>query len=187
MSALLSHSGGAPEGAGRSRVASAWAGVLHPVGTMLSVCFPQMIRTMLFLTAMRRAVARAVLARIARAIAVDLVPTKRRRSRWQHLRNGLGAILQASSRVALRRNSLVSLFYYTRPEVQSEFHYGLGELRSALSPPSDARKRRALLLAVVPSIAALLAVAARTRGVSAGSVQPLVSSQPPQAPASVGG
>jgi hypothetical protein len=119
--------------------------------------------TMIFLTVLRRELARAGLESLARVMAVDAAPTRARRSRKQHLRNGIGAILQASSQVAWRPTPLVSLLYLGRAKVQSDLRYGLDEFGQALFPPRYAHRRRALVLAAAPSVAGILAVAVRTR------------------------
>jgi len=131
---------------------------------------------MLFLTAMRRTAARHLLGSIARAVAFDSVPAKpkARRTRVQHLRNGVGVLLQMSSRLAWRPSLAVSLWYVTRDSVQSELRYGLRELGLALSPANEAPKRRALALAVVPSVAAIVAVAVRARRGTSEQPQALV-------------
>lgn len=140
---------------------------------------PRIMRTMLFLPILRREAARATLDAIGQAIAVDLVHARARRSRRQHLRNGIGAILQTTSRVAWRPTPLISLFYLTRANVQSELRYGLEELRSGLLPTS-VNARRALALAAIPSLAAILAVVVRARrdtdGDFGGESQPPASS-----------
>jgi hypothetical protein len=121
------------------------------------------MRAMIFLNVLRRELARAGLESLARAVAVDAAPTRARRSRKQHLRNGVGAILQASSQVAWRPTPFVSLLYLGRAKVQSELRYGLDEVGQALFPPRYAHRRRALVLAAAPSVAGILAVAVRTR------------------------
>jgi hypothetical protein len=111
----------------------------------------RIIRVVLFLNAIRREAARATLAGIADALAVN-----RAKSRRQHLRNGIAALLSASSQIAWRPTSLVSLVYLTRRRVQAELTYGLGEVGAALSPPIVLRQRRALLFAG-PASAAVVA------------------------------
>lgn len=120
------------------------------------------MRRMLFLNMMRREAARATLDAIGESIAVDLARTRGRRSRRQHLRNGVGAILQATSRVAWRPTPTVTFFYLTRASVQSQLRYGLDELRLGLQPKS-VQARRALALAAVSSLAAAVAVIVRAR------------------------
>jgi hypothetical protein len=132
------------------------------------------MRRMHFLNLMRREAARATLDAIGEAIAVDLVRARGRRSRRQHLRNGVGAILQATSRVAWRPTPSVTFFYLTRASVQSQFRYGLDELRRGLLP-SSAQARRALALAAVSSLAATVAVVIRMRR-DDGEDQPPASS-----------
>jgi hypothetical protein len=146
------------------------------------------MRRMLFLNMMRREAARATLDAIGQSIAVDLVRTRHRRSRRQHLRNGVGAILQATSRVAWRPTPIVSFFYLTGENVQSELRYGLDELRRGLRP-SSVQARRALVLAAVTSLAAALALVVRARGAADGDraddVQPPAPSPAEQAFAGV--
>jgi hypothetical protein len=120
------------------------------------------MRRMLFLNMMRREAARATVEAIGQSIAVDLVGARARRSRRQHLRNGIGAILQATSRVAWRPTPLVSFLYLTRGNVQSELRYGLDELRRGLRP-SSVQARRALVLAAASSFAVALALVVRAR------------------------
>ena len=143
---------------------------------------------MLFLPWMRREAARQLLSEIACAIAVDVGPTRRKRSRRQHLRNGFGAILGASSQVVFRPGLVAALYYATRARVRTEFRYGIAELLLAGAPASERQRR--LLLAAVPSIAMSVAFALRARtnarafdqGVSepivTEPVEPVVSPEP---------
>lgn len=108
----------------------------------------------------RHEVARALLARAGRAVALDRLPV-RNRTRWGHLRNGTGAIVEAGSQLAWRPTLFVWLYYLTRASVQSELGYGFGELGLALRPPESARGRA--LLVTLPFVAAALVVASRTR------------------------
>src|SRR6266550_4152878 len=117
----------------------------------------QIIRLVLFLNVMRREAARAALVGIAGALAVN-----RAKSRRQHLRNGIAALLSASSEIAWRPTPLVSLFYLTRRRVQAELNYGLGEVGAALSPPAVLR-RRALLFAGPASVAVVATGVIRAR------------------------
>ena len=114
---------------------------------------------MLFLTAIRHEVARTLLARAGRAVALDRIPVHRRRSRRQHLRNAAGAIAEAGSQLAWRPTPFVSFYYLTRAGVHSELGYGLDELGRALRPPESARGRA--LLATLAGVATLLVVSAR--------------------------
>src|SRR2546423_15530331 len=113
---------------------------------------------MLFLTLLLRAAARMVLGAIGQRILFDALPTTRRRSRVQHLRNGIGTLMLTSSRLAWRPSLTVSLYYVTRTVVQSELRYGLRELGHALAPPDEVPKRRTLALAA-PGIVAGVALA----------------------------
>jgi len=113
-----------------------------------------------YLTLLRHEIARALLGRAGRAVALDRIPVRRPRSRFGHLRNGTGAILDAGSKLAWRP-PFVSVYYLTRASVHSELGYGLDELRRALRPPQGARGRA--LLATVPGVAAALVVDERTR------------------------
>jgi hypothetical protein len=145
---------------------------MHRDGT-----FP-MIAAMLFLSLMRREAARALLATIARGITVDALPARSRRSRKQHLRNGIGAMLDVSSQVAWRPGLLATLLHARREAVRSELRYGLGELRLAGAMPSRGDSRRhGLVLVAIPSAAAALALAARARR-NAG-LDPASASRPP--------
>ena len=117
----------------------------------------RIIRVVLFLNVMRREAARAALVGIAGALAVN-----RAKSRRQHLRNGIAALLSASSEIAWRPTPLVSLFYLTRRRVQAELNYGLGEVGTALSPPPVLR-RRALLFAGPASVAVVATGVIRAR------------------------
>src|SRR5918998_6134484 len=108
---------------------------------------------MLLLTAMRRAAARAALGALAATIAVDAAPTKARRSRPQHFRNGCAALLRASSEAAYRPSFPVTLYYLARHSARSDWRYGLGEIGRAVVPMATVQ-RQSLLLAAVP-IAAL--------------------------------
>jgi hypothetical protein len=107
----------------------------------------------LFLNVIRREAARATIVGIAEALAVN-----RAKSRRQHLRNGIAALLSASSQIVWRPTPLVSLVYLTRRRPQAELTYGLGEVGAALFPPRALRQRRALLVAG-PASAAVVATA----------------------------
>jgi hypothetical protein len=141
----------------------------------------------LLLTAIRREAARAVLEGIGRAVAFDdLIPVRGRRSRPQHLRNGIGALLLATSHVAWRPTPLVGLFYLLRANVQSELSYGVEELGHALAPAAVVRNHRTTLLAAVPVAAAVAVVIARSRnGTVSEEPLPLVQVPPQAAPATV--
>jgi hypothetical protein len=142
---------------------------------------------MLFVTVMRRAAGVAVLRATGRAIVFDPMPTRRRRSRIQHLRNGIGTLLLTSGVLAWRRTPTIPLYVVTQAVVRSELGYGLRELGRALAPPRDVAKRRMLALAVVPSIAAVVAIAAWAR-LRAGELPERPVTPPvPRVPANVAG
>jgi hypothetical protein len=148
-----------------------------------------MLRAVLFLTAIRREVSRAVLDAFGRAVAfdVDLIPVRARRSRRQHLRNGIGALLLATSHVAWRPTPLVALFYLLKASVQSELSYGVDELGHALAPPAVVRNHRTTLLAAVPVVAVVVVIIARTRNSANLDEVPPVAAPPPAQPATVAG
>jgi hypothetical protein len=84
---------------------------------------------MFFLTALRWEFFRAGLDAVARAVAFDAVPTSARRSRAEHFRNGIGALLLVASQVSSHRNLLVSLLQTGRKPARAELRYALSELR----------------------------------------------------------
>jgi hypothetical protein len=84
---------------------------------------------MFFLTALRWEFFRAGLDAIARAVAYDALPTSARRSRAEHFRNGIGALLLVASQVSSHRNLLVSLWQTGRKPARAELRYALSELR----------------------------------------------------------
>jgi hypothetical protein len=148
-----------------------------------------MLRTMLFLTVLRREAARAIFESLSRTVAFDIdrVASRYRRSRGQHLRNGVGALLHGASRVAWRPTPFVSLFYLLRENVTSDFSYGVNELGHAFSPPAVLRKPRSLL-AVSPVVAAVAVVIARSRNGGESDDAVTVVAAPTQAePANVAG
>jgi hypothetical protein len=90
---------------------------------------------MLFLPVLRWELLRLGLSAVARAIAFDAEPKTATRSRSQHFRNGVGALLSVSSEV-LRRNVFASLWFFVascrraiRDPSTSNLSYGLSELR----------------------------------------------------------
>jgi hypothetical protein len=117
----------------------------------------------MFLTALRRATARAFLRELAARLAVDALPTRAQRSRLQRLRNGIGALLWVSSEVAWRPTPWVSLYYVTRSRAQMQLRYGVGELGSVLSPPAVMRRHRAVTVAAPIMAALAVAVHAKRR------------------------
>jgi hypothetical protein len=78
---------------------------------MVGVRLDRRIVAMVSLSRLQREAARANLAAIAEAVAVDVAPARARRTRWQHLRNGVGAMLTVSSQYRRRRTPLGSLLY----------------------------------------------------------------------------
>jgi hypothetical protein len=82
------------------------------------------------LIAIRRAFARPGVRELARIIAGDSVPVWRDRSPRQHLRNGVGALLFASGRLAWRDPSVFMREAARRP-LRREFRYAAWELRQA--------------------------------------------------------
>jgi hypothetical protein len=123
------------------------------------------IRAMLTLRVLRRAAARAALAALAREITFDQTPSGRRRSRVQHLRNGIGTMLLTSSRFAWRPSLAFSVHYLTTGGGRAELRYGLGELAQAVPPRSRVMERWAVAipLVLVPTAAAVIAVRVRGR------------------------
>jgi hypothetical protein len=113
---------------------------------------------MLFLTVVRWELARAGLGALARVVAFDAEPTSAERSRSQHLRNGLGALLSFSSEVALHRNAIASAWHAARNPARSELRYALSELREAdlFSSGSRFARRHAPALLVATSAGLLL-------------------------------
>jgi hypothetical protein len=92
---------------------------------------------MKFSPVLRLELLRLCLSALARVIAFDAEPTHAARSRGQHLRNGVGALLSVSSDV-LRRNVFASLWPFlascgraVRDPATSDLGYGLSELRRA--------------------------------------------------------
>jgi hypothetical protein len=93
---------------------------------------------MQFSTLFRLELFRLGLGGLARAVAFDSEPTAADRSRGEHLRNGVGALLFVSSEVGLHRNLIASgwgLIASGRraggDSARSELRYGLSELRKA--------------------------------------------------------
>src|SRR4051794_12394253 len=142
----------------------------------------------LFLTAIRREASRAALDALGRAVAFDvgLIPMPQR-SRRQHLRNLVGGLLLATSRVAWRPTPLVALFYLLKADVRSELSYCVDELGHVLAPPAVVRNHRTTLLAAGPIVAAVAVVIARGRGGTDFDQPPSVTVRPPAEPATVAG
>jgi hypothetical protein len=109
----------------------------------------------------RRGLARAFVVEIARAIAVDRLPVKAARTNRQHLRNGVGALLDASSQVAFRPDLVTAVFYATRKHLRAEVRYAAAEFRRAGVVPARGRDR--LLLVAAPAAAAGVILAVRSR------------------------
>jgi hypothetical protein len=83
--------------------------------------------------------ARLGLAGLARAVTYDTEPTSADRSRSQHFRNGLGALLSVSSEVALHGNAILSAWQAARNPARSELRYALTERPEAELLSSGAR------------------------------------------------
>jgi hypothetical protein len=86
----------------------------------------------------RREFLRLGLGGLARAVTFDAEPTAADRSRGEHLRNGVGALLLVSSEVGLHSNLIASgwgLVASSRhggiDPARSDLRYGLSELRKA--------------------------------------------------------
>jgi hypothetical protein len=119
---------------------------------------------MQFSTIVRWELFRLGLGAVGHAIAFDSEPTSAHRSRGEHLRNGVGALLFVSSEVGLRRNLLASLWHAARDPARSELRYGISELRRA-EPWESSRQfagRHPLALLLVAS--AGLGLAGQTLG-----------------------
>jgi hypothetical protein len=113
---------------------------------------------MLFMRLVRWEFARLGFGGLARAVTYDTEPTSADRSRTQHFRNGLGALLSVSSEVALHGNAISSAWQAARNPARSELRYALSELREAELFSSGARfaRRHAPALVFVTSAALLL-------------------------------
>jgi hypothetical protein len=118
---------------------------------------------MLFTTVIRWELARLGLGALARAVTYDREPTSADRSRSQHFRNGLGALLFVSSEVALRGNGIASAWHAVRNPARSELRYALSELREAELVSSGGRfaRRHVPALLFVTSAGLLRARASR--------------------------
>jgi hypothetical protein len=112
---------------------------------------------MLYSTIVRWELIRLGLGAIARVVAFDEEPTTALRSRNEHLRNGLGALLFFSGEV-LQRNLVASLWQASRRQTRAEFRYGFSELRRAkpLSSGAGFARRHVPALLVMGSAAGLL-------------------------------
>jgi hypothetical protein len=91
---------------------------------------------LIVLSELYREFARQGLSYLGEAVSFDSLPKVARRSRVQHLRNGLGAVLVGSSTAAWRHDLMTSAWYATRKPVRRQVGYGLAELRRAGSPGS---------------------------------------------------
>jgi len=136
----------------------------------------------MFVTGLRREAARAVFESLARGVAfdVDLITTRARRSRRQHLRNGVGALLHATSRVGWRPTPVVALSYLLRENITADIGYGMSELGHAFAPPAVVRRHRSLLV-VAPVVAAAAVMIARSRNGASSDETLTVVAVPPQA------
>jgi len=97
---------------------------------------------MLYWTIVRWDFIRLGLDAAARLITFDEEPTSAPRSRNEHLRNGVGALLSVSSDFGLHRNLTAFLWYAKRDPARSELLYGLSELRRAKPWSSSKRFAR---------------------------------------------
>ena len=119
---------------------------------------------MSFSTIVRWELFRLGLAGLARAIAFDAEPTTASRSRGEHLRNGVGAMLFVSSEVGLHKNLIESSWRAARDPARSEFRYGVSELRKAEPLASGKRFARRHSAALLLATAAGVGVASQTLG-----------------------
>jgi hypothetical protein len=97
---------------------------------------------MLYWTIVRGDLIRLGLDASARLITFDEEPTSAPRSRNEHLRNGLGALVSVSSDVGLQRKLTAFLWHARRDPARSELLYGLSELRRAKPWSSSKRFAR---------------------------------------------
>jgi hypothetical protein len=88
------------------------------------------------LSELYREFARQGLSYLGEAVSLDSPPRVRRRSRVQHLRNGIGAVMVGSSAAAWRHDLMTSVWYATRKPVRNQVSYGLAEFRRAGTPRS---------------------------------------------------
>jgi hypothetical protein len=143
-------------------------------GTLTSVIF-------LVLSELSREFARQGLSYLGEAVSFDSLPKVARRSRVQHLRNGVGAVLVGSSGAAWRHDLMTSAWYATRKPVRNQFGYGLAELRRAGTPgsaPAWRHSARRLAFATA-AVAGLRILAKRTAGNHAdGGTGPSSSIEP---------
>ena len=134
-----------------------------------------------FVSTVRREAGRQLVSEIGRGIAFDTVPTKLTRSRGQHLRNGVGALLDVSSSVIFRPSPLAVLLHLRRKDVRANLGYGISQVLAAGAPRTE-RERRALIAAV--GVAAGVALANRARqqrravAPSSARVAPATSPEP---------
>jgi hypothetical protein len=120
----------------------------------------------LVLSELYREFARQGLSYLGEAVSFDSLPRVRRRSRVQHLRNGIGAVLVGSSVAAWRHDLMTSVWYATRKPVRSQISYGLAELRRAGTPGSATAWRHSAgrLAFATAAVAGLRILANRTGG-----------------------
>jgi len=109
---------------------------------------------------LRREVARQLLTEIGRGISFDPVPTRMKRSRRQHLRNGVGSLVSTSGNVVFR-SAPATFLYLSRAKARRELGYALGELVHAGRP--ETARQRAALVAAATGVAVGVAVAVRAR------------------------
>jgi hypothetical protein len=94
------------------------------------------------LSELYREFARQGLSYIGEVVSFDSAPKVARRSRVQHLRNGLGSVLVGTSAAAWRHDVMTSAWHATRRPVRRQVSYGLAELRRAATPSSAIAWRR---------------------------------------------
>lgn len=109
---------------------------------------------------LRREVARQLLTEIGRGISFDAAPSAMRRSRVQHLRNGVGGLLATSGKLAFRP-APATFLYLSRAKSRADLRYALGELVRAGRP--ETARQRAALVAAAAGVALGAAAALRAR------------------------
>jgi hypothetical protein len=110
---------------------------------------------------LRREVARQFLSELGRGIAFDAVPSPLRRSRKQHLRNGVGGLVTTSGNLVFRSVPAIA-FSVSRKKARTDLRYAAGELMRA-GRPETARQRAAVAAAAAAGLAVGVALAIRAR------------------------
>jgi hypothetical protein len=119
---------------------------------------------MLFMTLVRWEAARLALEALARVVGFDAEPTTAERTRGQHYRNGLGALLSFTSGVVVHGNPIASGWNAAHDPARSELNYALSELRKAGVVGSATRfARRTAPVLLVATCAGLLLQARAAR------------------------